>query len=114
LISPPKVIYAELIFVKDTPHFFFQTYFRITLYIPLKKKTKGGKDLEQMNCKENLATINQNLNEFLKYMDEAWFHHFDKKKIGHEIPEIQLIVHYIIFFAIAQILCYHQVTFLRQ
>jgi hypothetical protein len=37
-----------------------------------------------------------------------------KKKIGHEIPEIQLIVHYIIFFAIAQILCYHQVTFLRQ
>jgi hypothetical protein len=38
----------------------------------------------------------------------------DQKKIGHEIPEIQLIVHYIIFFAIAQILCYHQVTFLRQ
>jgi hypothetical protein len=33
LISPPKVIYAELIYVKDTPHFFFQTYFRITLYV---------------------------------------------------------------------------------
>jgi hypothetical protein len=33
LISPPKVIYAELFCVKDTPHFFFQTYIRITLYI---------------------------------------------------------------------------------
>jgi hypothetical protein len=33
LISPSKVIYAELFCVKDTPHFFFQTYFRITLYL---------------------------------------------------------------------------------
>jgi hypothetical protein len=32
LISPPKAIYAEFFCVKDTPHFFFQTYFRITLY----------------------------------------------------------------------------------
>jgi hypothetical protein len=33
LISPPKVIYAKLFCVKETPHFFFQTYFRIILYI---------------------------------------------------------------------------------
>jgi hypothetical protein len=31
LISLPKVIYAELFLVKDTP-IFFQAYFRITLY----------------------------------------------------------------------------------
>jgi hypothetical protein len=57
LISPPKVIYAELIFVKDTPHFFSKLISESPVYT-IEKKTKGGKDLEQMNCKENLATIN--------------------------------------------------------
>jgi hypothetical protein len=32
LISSPKVIYTELFYDKDTPNFFLQTYFRITLY----------------------------------------------------------------------------------
>jgi hypothetical protein len=26
LISPPKVIYAQLFYVKDTPHFFFNLF----------------------------------------------------------------------------------------
>jgi hypothetical protein len=32
LISPPKVIYAELFCVKDTPHFFFPNLFQNHLY----------------------------------------------------------------------------------
>jgi hypothetical protein len=42
LISPPKVIYAELFCVKDTPHFFFPNLFQNHLYYT----TRGLKILD--------------------------------------------------------------------
>jgi hypothetical protein len=36
LISPPKVIYAELICVKDTPHFFPNLFQNHPVYLNLK------------------------------------------------------------------------------
>jgi hypothetical protein len=44
LISPPKVIYAELHILCQGYSTFFQTYFRITLYTHLKKKRIRDRD----------------------------------------------------------------------